>query len=65
MVGIGGEIVVRVGRARNRPCHIGRKRVWTPTEKKETTKVEAGIAPIKISREITVTKKKLPWRMTA
>jgi hypothetical protein len=60
----GGEIVVHVGRARNRR-RIGSKRVWTPTEKKETTKVEAGIAPIKISREITVTKKKLPWRMTA
>jgi len=56
--------VVHVGRARNRR-RIGSKRVWTPTEKKETTKVEAGIAPIKISREITVTKKKLPWRMTA
>ena len=55
------------GTYRNRPRPIGRKKVWSPTEKKVTTKVEGQVFPpnIKVSRETSVTKKKLPWRMRA
>jgi hypothetical protein len=49
----------RIGRPRGpRRPYIRKKAAWVPTERKETTKVEAGPPFLKLSKELSVTKKR-------